>query len=45
MSIVLLQGGGLSKEQLGRVPLNRKRFLSPLAGWVDILIQRLVGKG
>lgn len=44
MSIVLLQGGGLSKDQLDRVPLNRKRFLPPLARWVAMFFPKLVGR-
>ena len=44
MSIVFLQGGGLSKAQVDRVPLNRKRILPTFAGWVATLFAKSVGK-
>ena len=45
MSIVLLQGGGLSKDQFDRVPLhNQQRPLSILAGMVAALFTRPVAK-
>ena len=44
MSIVFLQGGGLSKDQIDRVPLQPRPFLSSLAGWGRALVRGLVGK-
>ena len=37
MSIVLLQSGGLSKEQLDRLPITGNRVLRTLQGWVSAL--------
>jgi len=42
MSIVLLQGGGLSKDQLDGIPLDRIRLPSQLARWVTALFQNPV---
>lgn len=42
MSIVLLQGGGLSKDQLDHIPLDRIRLPSQLVRWVATLFQHPV---
>lgn len=44
MSIVLLQGGGLSKDQLDQVPLNCNHFLPSPAAWVAALFAKLFSK-
>ena len=44
ISIVFLQGGGLSQDQLDRVPLNRPWDLSLVSGWIASLFAKPVGK-
>ena len=44
MSIVFLQGGGLSQDQLDSVPLNRPWDLSLVSGWIASLFAKPVGK-
>jgi hypothetical protein len=44
MSIVFLQGGGLSKDQLDRVPLNQMREFPTFARWVATLFAKPRGK-
>jgi hypothetical protein len=44
MSIVFVQGGGLSQDQFDRVSLNRTRFLPVLAGWIAALSRNRAAK-